>query len=266
MRFVKTITELANLKNIFCGRGCCQLSALMMASAVLVGCSTGPKVRGDAVIPVNVAPKSGSELVAGSSIEFVWQEAANVTHYDFHVFDRTNGVIAQQRSKMLAKDICRDGLCSITETVSVPVHPGHWWRVRGTNYLGVSQYNRNYFDMVNAKRVATSSSRSTALPPVPVVVAPTNGGSLAYGSKAKFQWEPDTDATSYDFHMFNTVEGTYVKRHTDVPARSICYSGVCELPVNMDLPSSDRHFWKVRAGNARGKSNWVTTRVSVTTN
>lgn len=268
MKFVLTKTRFSIIERCTTATRLRQIGALILVTVLFSGCSTGPKVRGDATIPVNVAPKSGVQLLTGTQVEFIWAPADNATHYDFHIFDRTNAAIAQQRSKLLAKDVCQDGLCSITETVAVPVHPGHWWRVRATNYLGVSSYNRSYFDMVSSKAVTGSAAglTKTALPSVPAVIAPTSGDSLVAGSKATFQWAQGALATVYDFHIFNTADGTSVKRHTDVPATTICNSGACELPVIVDLPLSDRHFWKVRAGNSRGKSNWKTTRIGVTAN
>lgn len=236
-----------------------KVSALIVIGATtvwLAACSTGPKVKGDAQIPVNIAPAQNSSLVYGSETDFVWQAAPNATHYDFHIYDKTDGSIFAMTKRLDARKICNENRCQYRLKVDVPVHPGHSWRVRSVNYLGVSSWNRNYFDMVGDGVSASRSTVGATTPATPVVIAPTDEVIVSAQGNVTFRWQASAEASVYDFNVFNVVEGSYVNRSTDMPVSSICSGDICTLTTNLDLPASEKHVWRVRAGSPAGKGKW----------
>ncbi len=236
-----------------------KLSALILIGATsvwLAACSTGPKVRGDAQIPVNISPAQNSSLAFGTETEFVWEAAPNATHYDFHIYDKTDGSIFAMTKRLDARRICDENRCQYRVKVDVPIHPGHSWRVRAVNYLGVSSWNRSYFDMVGDGVAVQRTTADAITPASPVLISPTDEVIVSAQGNVTFRWQASAEASVYDFNVFNVVEGSYVNRNTDMPANSICSGDTCALTTVLDLPVSEKHVWRVRAGSAAGKGKW----------
>lgn len=96
-------------------------------------------------------------------------------------------------------------------------------------------------------------------PDVPVPIAPSAGADIIVNQTETFTWVRDPQASSYDFHFFNNQPGDdrgALPFILDLYAQDICDAQICEFSTTVNLPIYTQHAWRVRAGNAAGKSNW----------
>lgn len=101
-------------------------------------------------------------------------------------------------------------------------------------------------------------------PRMPVVITPEVGVPFLSGENVTFVWSSSDTAEHYDFHLFNATNSDideYFNRDLD-PA-SVCDGDTCSITLTVRLPESDRHAWRVRAGNVAGNSSWTRTLISI---
>ena len=147
--------------------------------------------------PTNIVPEVGVELVEGRSVEFSWTETATSASYDFHFFDNVSKAL-QFTNALSASDICVDGVCRLTTVVDLPVFENHAWRVRASNAAGKSNWSRSVFDVIPVPDLN---------PATPNNISPEPNAILATSSSQLFTWEPVAGADTYDFHLFDVIDG-----------------------------------------------------------
>ena len=95
-------------------------------------------------------------------------------------------------------------------------------------------------------------------PYMPVKVSPLEGAVVNPGTPVVFAWDAINEADTYDFHIFN-VETSDIDQYmlTGLKPSEICSGGTCSVSLQLSLPDSDRHAWRVRAANMAGQSAWT---------
>ena len=100
--------------------------------------------------PVNVSPSPATEIAQHTDVEFVWEQDSAALTYEFHIFDNVAKTTTPYVVGLEASDICSEGLCRLTQTVTQPVATYHAWRVRGRNSLGPSSWSRSIFTVIES--------------------------------------------------------------------------------------------------------------------
>jgi len=226
-----------------------------VATVVLAlnGCATETLYSTVPTVPVNISPEEESDIVGNSSTTFVWRASENAQYYEFHIFDQvTKDINQHSRGNLRASDVCSDGTCRVTLDVVLPTVQDHAWRVRAANNAGFSGWSRTRFNVVG------EGANSSRTPNVPNPLQPLTGSAAKFKSLVDFVWRSVPDATSYDFHLFDSVNRTMVDALTDIPASTVCQGGEnCQLTRKVSLPPSDDHAWRIRAVNSNGQSAWT---------
>ena len=234
------------------------------------GCASGPLYDSVPLVPVNVSPAEETEIANNTSVTFVWQASDTAQYYEFHLFNQQTKDINQYfRRNLQAGDVCQGGSCQLTISVSLPEATDHAWRVRAVNNAGFSGWSRTRFDIVGAGSATASASTNTSnrirnAPLVPDPIQPRSGSITKAGSLVDFVWSAAPQATSYDFHLFDSVNRIMVDELRDIPASTVCQgSQSCQLTRKVMLPPASNHAWRVRAVNDSGESAWTRIEFSV---
>lgn len=109
-----------------------------------------------------------------------------------------------------------------------------------------------------------SSCASTAWyenpPGMPIVVTPELDSPFLSGQSVTFTWIGSQTAENYDFHLFNAINSDITQYYNrELKPASVCRGESCSITLSVRLPESDKHAWRVRAGNIAGKSSWTRT-------
>lgn len=112
---------------------------------ILSGCADAPEFVHTPQMPRNLTPEVDSSHGNGLPVTFQWRAVELASEYEFHVFDRSNAAVVNERSKLYPERICVDSICSIEEVLSLPLMSGHAWRVRAVNFAGPSPWSRSTF-------------------------------------------------------------------------------------------------------------------------
>lgn len=247
------------------------LLAVGWIASSVSGCTSERIYDSVPLVPINVSPSEESEIANDSSVTFVWQSSTGAQYYEFHIFNQqTKDINQYYRRNLQAGDVCQNGSCQLTLNVSLPEAADHAWRVRAVNNAGFSGWTRTRFDMVGAGSTRSSNNDgsgnsvvSRSAPSVPNPLQPLSGSTAKLDSLVDFVWSSAPQATSYDFHLFDSLNRTIVDELTDIPATTVCQIGEnCQLTRKVQLPPSTNHAWRVRAVNNDGQSAW--TRVEFT--
>lgn len=230
---------------------------VLLISAIVVtlmSCASRPYYETAPAKPQNLSPATGADVIINADTRFVWQASERAVDYDFHIFDRSTGDIKKYyRYALKPADICVEDECSLTVSVALPYLEDHAWRVRAGNGVGNSDWSRSLFNMVNSG-VGPGKSSNAA---VPVPMSPM-GGELVGSDMIQFSWQPSPTATTYDFHLFNRLDGSLAQELRSLPASTVCQgSEQCQIAREMSLPAGKGHAWRVRAGNENGYSEWT---------
>jgi hypothetical protein len=112
----------------------------------------------------------------------------------------------------------------------------YYWRVNSTNAGGTSSFSNAF-------------SFTTGFPSTPLLAFPLNNTGFIPVDTTIY-WFPSEAAVSYDFML---------ARGADFAANTIVVdsSGILDTVINVSgLQINTFHFWKVRANNSLGTSNW----------
>jgi len=103
-----------------------------------------------------------------------------------------------------------------------------------------------------------------AAPVTPTNVSPDEDVNISANASTTFTWLSTENTQYYEFHIYNqNTKDTTQYLHDQLQEASICQDGRCSLTLNVDLPTSKGHAWRVRAGNNAGLSEWNRTRFSM---
>lgn len=102
-------------------------------------------------------------------------------------------------------------------------------------------------------------------PPItPTNVSPGDDVNISVNAETTFTWLPTENTEYYEFHIYNQqTKDTTQYRHDNLQDGQVCLEGQCSLTLNVDLPMSKGHAWRVRAGNNAGLSEWNRTRFNM---
>ncbi len=225
----------------------------VIALLAIGGCASEPFYDAAPIVPANVSPVEEADIQKNARTTFIWRASDTALYYEFHIFNQSTKDIQQYyRSNLQASDVCNGGSCQLTMNVDLPVIEDHAWRVRAANNAGFSNWSRTRFNMVGAGGSVTDA------PAVPDPLQPLSGSSAKANSLVDFVWRAVPDATSYDFHLFDSENRTMVDVLTNIPATTVCQSGSsCQLTRKINLPAANDHAWRIRAINNAGQSAWT---------
>ncbi len=98
----------------------------------------------------------------------------------------------------------------------------------------------------------------------PTNVSPGDDVNIGVNAETTFTWLPTENTQYYEFHIYNQkTKDTTQYLHDNLQVGQICLEGRCSLTLNVDLPMSKGHAWRVRAGNNAGLSEWNRTRFNM---
>jgi len=102
-------------------------------------------------------------------------------------------------------------------------------------------------------------------PPItPTNLSPVEDVNISVNASTTFTWLPTLNTQYYEFHIYNQMtKDTSQYSHIELLDESVCIEGRCSLTLNIDLPTSTGHAWRVRAGNNAGLSEWNRTRFNM---
>jgi len=236
--------------------------------AVLAGCATGPDYDSAPATPLNISPLEESDVVINTETTFVWQATENTSFYEFHIFNNANKDIEQHaRRNLRPGTVCDNDQCSVTLSVALPFKRDHAWRVRAGNNAGMSTWSRTRFNMIGSGTGADSGNAggvgSLSAPTIPTPVSPDKVEVQAQ-TLVDFVWRATTEATGYDFHIFDSVNSEMVDTLDDLPSTVVCQDGdLCRITRTVRLSPASSHAWRVRAVNQNGRSEWTRTEFNV---
>jgi len=138
------------LFSAFSERKSTNLAILFLVSLLISSCATQPWYDTPPPMPVPVSPEVAAELGPAALVIFTWEATTSTETYDIHIFNAVNSDIDRHMQRGLKpSQVCQDGICSVTMSLSLPASDRHAWRVRSVNVAGFSAWTRNLFTWVD---------------------------------------------------------------------------------------------------------------------
>jgi hypothetical protein len=181
--------------------------------------------------PTLSSPAEGA-TVAGTSIDFQWDAAANATKYQLQV--------RRSSDNTLFKNEVLGNVTSSSQTGFPNDGTVFKWRVRAGNAAGWGPWS-GYRNFTNGSVVVTKPTVR------PTLTSPAEGATVA-GTSVTFQWDAAAGATKYKLAVRKSSDNTLFKNKTLGNVTSSSQAG---------FPNDGTVFkWRVRAGNAAGWGPW----------
>ncbi len=181
--------------------------------------------------PVLSAPMDGAVEQATSNLLLSWQNAAGASTYNMQLATTSNfSTIAQESGGISTNAVALFELSS---------GQTYFWRIQSSGPGGLSEWSQPYS--------FTTGGGSTALLP-PVLQAPSNGATGITPSSSGFSWGAVDGALNY------TLQVTTVSDFSVVVHERGEVAGTAEVVTG--LAANTEHFWRVRANDAGGSSDW----------
>jgi hypothetical protein len=177
--------------------------------------------------PTLSSPPNGATDQA-TTVTLDWNISAGATSYQVQVSTDTSFTqIIVDTSGLTVDAYVVSGLANSTQ---------YWWRVRATNAGGTSNWSTVW-----------SFTTTVAAPPPPVLVSPGNG-STNQPIPVILDWNASPGATSYQVQVSTDASFTQIIEDT---------SGLTvDVYVVSGLANNTQYWWRVRATNTGGTSNW----------
>jgi len=180
--------------------------------------------------PVLASPSNGAGNIE-TEVALTWQTASGADTYRLQV------ALDQNFANLVVND---GSLTSTTEMVTGLVHATeYFWRVRGTNLGGAGLWSPTW-------RFTTEQAQAP-LPEKPHLLEPAHGA-MGVSANPTLVWQAANHATHY--HVQVSTSRYFSQRALDEPnltSSSFDASG---------LEYGTKYFWRVRASNATGSSEW----------
>ena len=181
-------------------------------------------------VPVLAYPANNSVNIE-DTIEFKWNYPNLASSYRLQISKVSNF------DSLIVYDVS-----DLTDTIKVVAglegQTQYYWRVNSTNAGGTSSFSDAF-------------SFTTGFPTTPLLAYPLNNtGNIPVDTT--LYWHPSTAAVSYDLLLARSADfatNTIVINAPGITDTSLVVSG---------LQANTFHFWKVRANNFYGTSNWST--------
>lgn len=181
--------------------------------------------------PQLALPQNKASAIAIDTI-LVWRPSKFASAYDVQIsIDRDFSAVALEAR-------------SIEDTTfqlkNVDYNAQYYWRVRASNYLGSSPWSEIY----------RFKTYDTAKPSPPLPVYPNDGASDVSFSPT-FRWEGSENS---DYYTLQIAEDSLF---SDIYFETAKIFN--ETLLEEGLPRASEYFWRVRAGNPNGASDWSET-------
>ncbi len=192
--------------------------------------------------PGVVIPTNPIDTVSTSGPSFMWDADPTADEYQVIVHDRfLNERVLNER--YFASDVCVNDVCTITPDVALNFSVNHFWRIRGRNAQGWGEW--------------TDPIRFDYLDDIPDPVTPNAPISSTDLASPVFEWQDVGNALEYQVLIYDRFLQTQVFNDR-VNSVDVCSASTCTLiPQGVTLNYSPNHFWRVRARNSGGWSQWT---------
>ena len=179
-------------------------------------------------VPILASPLNNSVNI-GDTIIFKWNYQSLTTSYRLQIS------LAPSFDSLIVYD-----LNNIIDTLKVVTglegQTQYYWRVYSTNAGGTSNFSSSF-------------NFTTGFPTTPLLAYPLNT-SINIPVDTVIYWHPSTATVSYDLLLARSADFTPSSIVTSA-------SGIVDTSFEVNgLQSNAFHFWKVRANNSYGSSNW----------
>ena len=177
--------------------------------------------------PVLASPTNGStnEL---TNPTLTWNNAQGATSYNLQL------ALDSQFTNLVTN---QSGLTSTTYNVPELTNgTQYYWRVNAVNSSGTSTWSESW-----------SFTTTIPVPPIPTLSQPTNN-SINIASDLTFSWVQPQGATSYDLQLAND------ELFTNIVLNQTGVATISHIVTN--LAKGVKYYWRVRAINPSGASNW----------
>jgi len=204
---------------------------------------------GNVIAPILSSPEDEA-TVSGTSVTFTWEVASGATKYmiDVHTASRmeVNAVLDLAVNPDWSKETQRykgdvGNACSKTLTNFGDDGTTYYWRVKASSADGWGPWSESQ-SFVNAS--------STAPADAPTLSIPSDGARIS-GSSITFTWTASEGASKYQLEVNSSPrwdKGTKKYRRT--------LGDVLTTTVTSFTNEGTRYYWRVRARNAAGWSEW----------
>jgi hypothetical protein len=177
--------------------------------------------------PTLISPANGAVSQA-TTLTFSWNPAPGATTYRLQV--STNSAF----STTVFDD---STLTSTSRQIgSLANNTTHYWRVRAKNIGGTSAWSN-----------AWSFTTIIAAPTAPTLISPANGA-VNQSTTLTFSWNPAAGATTYRLQV--ATNPAFTTTFFDDSTNTTTSRQIASLT------SSAAHYWRVRAKNVGGSSDW----------
>jgi len=178
-------------------------------------------------VPTLVSPADGS-TTSDQTPSFDWTNSTGATGYDIQV---------DNSSSFTSPEINASPTSSNYTPSSNLAYGTYYWRVRAKNANGTSNWTSVWsFTIID-----------NSPPPVPTLVSPADGSTTS-DQTPSFDWTNSTGATGYDIQVDNN--SSFTSPEINASPTSSNYTPGSNLAYGT-------YYWRVRAKNANGTSNWT---------
>lgn len=163
-----------------------------------------------------------------TTVTFIWLAAADADYYQF-----------QLASDTLFASVIKDTVTSeLTVTVdSLEFGTRYFWRVRAVNTVGSSDWSTGYFSTIEQ------------VPGIPMLVSPAHN-SIDQDTSVTFSWISDSLANTFTIQLSESEDFSPVLSEKNTSDTSAAFG-------NLDFLTT--YFWRVKASNSGGDSDWSDT-------
>ncbi|MBI3111316.1 MAG: fibronectin type III domain-containing protein [Ignavibacteriales bacterium] len=194
-----------------------------------VGATRTFKTAGALASPVPVSPPDGS-INQPTTVTFRWTKPLSAITYHLQVSAGSSFTTLMFNDSTLADTTQQVGSLARSST--------YFWRVRARNSMGYSGWSS-----------IGSFSTIPPAPEPPLLASPSNGVS-EQPTTVSLTWNPSASATSYRLQVSTSSSfTTTIFDQEGITSTSQTVGG---------LANNTTHFWRVRALNAGGASDWST--------
>jgi hypothetical protein len=198
--------------------------------------------------PTPVEPEAGEIIPIDSSGNIIslilrWQELVGVTEYESAIYQDSEAIQCLWSG---TSDV--SGINAVSGAGAVKLGSGitYYWRARATQPV------KSPWSEMRSFNPAMGAAQWSPLA-VPAATSPS-AGATNVPIRPAFAWQPGDLATAYEFMLARDSEFTSVV---------VAMTGTNALPTpvwgcDRDLDYSTTYFWRVRAVNATGSSEWGT--------